>query len=187
MTRVSSILLALIVPLLVVACDAEPATSPVDAALRTQDARQSMHSQHSATVDQQLAALRRATARYHDPAMAEAAGYHMEEGCVSAAAVGAPAELGAMGYHFVNPGLIDGTIDLREPEVLVYEKRNDGMMHLVAVEYLYVGEQAPELMGQHFHEFLPPFADFELHAWVWQGNPSGVFADFNPNVSCPAE
>ena len=25
---------------------------------------------------------------------------------------------------------------------------------------------------------------YDLHAWVWQGNPSGVFAQFNPNVNC---
>ncbi|MGK7312758.1 MAG: hypothetical protein ACN0LA_11025 [Candidatus Longimicrobiales bacterium M2_2A_002] len=184
MARLSGFLLVLIVPLLF-ACDDAPTTPPADDALQVQDVRQSMHSRGDAMANQQLAALRRATARYHDPAAAEAAGYHMEPECISAASLGAPAELGAMGYHFVNPPLIDGTVELEKPEVLVYEKREDGAMHLVAVEYLFVGEEAPELMGQHFHEFHPPFADFELHAWVWKGNPNGVFADFNPTVSCP--
>ena len=186
MNRLSPIVLALTLPLLG-ACDADTTTSPQDDAFQVEDARHARGSQRSATANQQLAALRRATVRYHDPAMAEADGYLMEDECISAAKLGAPAELGAMGYHFVNPSLIDGTVDLLEPEVLVYEKRDDGMLHLVAVEYLFVGEEAPELMGQQFQEFLPPFADFELHAWAWKGNPNGVFADFNPTVSCPTE
>jgi hypothetical protein len=30
-----------------------------------------------------------------------------------------------------------------------------------------------------------PFADWELHAWVWKGNPEGVLHPTNPTVSCP--
>ncbi len=29
---------------------------------------------------------------------------------------------------------------------------------------------------------IPPF--FALHVWLFQDNPSGLFAPFNPNVSC---
>jgi hypothetical protein len=29
--------------------------------------------------------------------------------------------------------------------------------------------------------FLPIF---KLHIWLWQNNPSGTFADWNPKVSC---
>jgi hypothetical protein len=29
---------------------------------------------------------------------------------------------------------------------------------------------------------LPDF--YELHAWIWKGNPRGVFDDWNPTVSC---
>ena len=29
---------------------------------------------------------------------------------------------------------------------------------------------------------LPPF--YELHAWLWQHNPSGFFEDWNPRVTC---
>lgn len=31
------------------------------------------------------------------------------------------------------------------------------------------------------HSFLPIF---KLHIWLWQNNPSGTFADWNPKVSC---
>jgi hypothetical protein len=41
----------------------------------------------------------------------------------------------------------------------------------------------PQLLGQRFtrHSFLPIF---KLHIWLWQNNPSGTFADWNPKVSC---
>jgi hypothetical protein len=26
---------------------------------------------------------------------------------------------------------------------------------------------------------------YDLHAYLWQGNPDGVLATFNPNVRCP--
>ncbi len=29
-----------------------------------------------------------------------------------------------------------------------------------------------------------PFPHFDLHAWIWQGNPAGMFAEFAPNLSC---
>ena len=29
---------------------------------------------------------------------------------------------------------------------------------------------------------MPPH--YDLHVWVWQANPAGIFAPFNPNVSC---
>ncbi|TIO10603.1 MAG: hypothetical protein E5X89_09450 [Mesorhizobium sp.] len=27
-------------------------------------------------------------------------------------------------------------------------------------------------------------AFYETHVWAWKGNPTGTFADMNPNVSC---
>lgn len=171
------------------ACDGRDATAAEPEAFEAAtDELASAHESQSPMVNQQLSALRQATVAYHDTAAATAAGYHMEPECVSAASEGAPAHLGAMGYHFVNPTLVDGTFDPLEPEVLVYEPREDGSLYLAGVEYLYVGEEAPRFAGEvEFHEFHLPFADFALHAWVWLGNPNGTFADFNPNVSCPAD
>ncbi|HKZ67364.1 MAG TPA: hypothetical protein VJ111_13450, partial [Chitinophagaceae bacterium] len=40
-----------------------------------------------------------------------------------------------MGHHFMNTGLVDGTFDIRKPEILVYNKDEDGIQQLVAVEY----------------------------------------------------
>ncbi len=104
---------------------------------------------------------------------------------------------GAMGIHWVNGGLLDGTLDPRHPEVLVYAPDRKGKLKLAALEYVifqadwYANHPAgsmPMLFGQELmvgdHERfqIPPF--FALHVWLYKFNPSGLFASFNPNVSC---
>ena len=48
---------------------------------------------------------------------------------------------------------------------------------------------APALFDQTFHLSPPPAPGvpwhYALHVWVWSHNPSGIFADWNPRVSCP--
>lgn len=132
-------------------------------------------------VNKLLADVRKATKQYHNVDAALAAGYVNTEDCVQG-----PPGAGAMGVHFVNFALIDGEFDPLMPEVLLYEIKNNGEFKLTGVEYLYVGDESPMFAGQvHFHPFPQPFADFALHAWVWKGNPNGIFEDFNVNVSCP--
>lgn len=41
----------------------------------------------------------------------------------------------------------------------------------------------PVLMGHEFHP-VPAAGIWGLHAWVWKHNPDGMFADWNPEVSC---
>jgi len=135
-------------------------------------------------------AVRRATERFKDVAVAQAAGYGLFHGCVSG-----PQE-GAMGIHFVNGDLVgDGELDPAQPEALIYEVRG-GRLRLVAVEYVVIAETwdainttPPVLMGQVFHFNSSPNryripAFYELHVWAWKGNPSGLFVDWNPRVSC---
>jgi hypothetical protein len=38
-------------------------------------------------------------------------------------------------------------------------------------------------MGQNLKP-APSLKLWYLHVWVWQENPSGVFADWNPDVKC---
>ena len=102
---------------------------------------------------------------------------------------------GGMGIHMVNASLLDGTIDPRHPEVLVYEPRADGRLRLVAVEYVvfeadWKGSSPPALYGTEFDYAdetnrygLPPF--YALHSWVWKQNPSGLLHAWNPRVDCP--
>jgi hypothetical protein len=134
--------------------------------------------------------VRRATERFQDVEEATEAGYTDPLLCVSGP------EEGAMGVHFGHAELIgDGKLDPRHPELLVYEPKN-GQLHLVAVEYLVIAEDwdannptPPALLGQLFHYNgspnrygLPAF--YELHVWAWKHNPHGMFADWNPKVSC---
>src|SRR4030095_5257043 len=40
-----------------------------------------------------------------------------------------------MGHHFMKSAIVDSTFDIRQPEILVYNKNHDGEQELVAVEY----------------------------------------------------
>jgi hypothetical protein len=134
--------------------------------------------------------VRQATAQFQDVRKADTAGYKLLHGCVSG-----PQD-GAMGIHFANGSLVaDGELDAMKPEALLYEP-TDGKLQLVAVEYVVIADawnakhQAPPvLMGQLFNYVgapnrygLPAF--YELHVWAWKNNPDGIFADWNPRVSC---
>jgi len=130
------------------------------------------------------AKVRDINARFADVAVATAEGYAPIP-CVSGI------EGGAMGIHYVNGKLIeDGAVDLGKPEAVMYEPKADGTLELVAVEY--ITTKGPAELDGHLFSFtgspnrygLPPF--YELHVWAWRANPTGTFADMNPNVSCDA-
>jgi hypothetical protein len=152
-----------------------------------------------------VAAARAATARYHDLQQANDAGYAVEVAdlagitCIDSAA-------GAMGIHYLNPTLVpelfDATaaadVDAATPELLVYAPGPNGQLRLVALEYLAIKASwdathadPPSLFGQTFNTTLagnryglPDF--YSLHAWIWDPNPTDLFAPYNPRVSCPA-
>jgi hypothetical protein len=138
----------------------------------------------SAAINQQLAALRRLTAPFHNFNKARAAGYTAQiTPCLEMP------PLGGMGFHYGDPDFIDGTVNLLEPELLLYEPEANGRLRLVAVEYIvpfgFVPPTAepPTLLGQEFHQ-NHEFGLWGLHVWLWRHNPSGIFADWNPKVSC---
>jgi hypothetical protein len=100
-----------------------------------------------------------------------------------------------MGIHYVNGALVsNGVVDATTPEALVYQPIGNGKLRLVAVEYIvfysmWAGSSKPSLFGQDFKLIGTPNrygipAFYELHAWVWQNNPSGMFKDWNPSGSC---
>jgi hypothetical protein len=100
-----------------------------------------------------------------------------------------PAGMGGMGFHYGNPSLIDGSVRADSPELLLYEPDEHGRLRLVAVEYIvplsaWTSPQPPRLFDRDFR-VNEAFQVWALHAWVWKENPSGMFADWNPNVSCP--
>jgi hypothetical protein len=139
------------------------------------------------------------TARFHDLATAQAAGYGVHVAELSGATCIANGADGAMGDHFVNLALLldGGAIDAAAPEAVVYERRNDGTFKLVAIEYIAfkadwdaAGNAAPpalfgrtfDLVGAPNRYGLPDF--YALHAWIWKPNPSGLLNAWNPRVSC---
>ena len=120
----------------------------------------------------------------------ECVGRHRRRLCARSLAPAASTG-GAMGIHYVNGGLSqDDAVDLAKPEAVMYEPMADGTLKLVAVEYI-TSKGPASLEGQLFsfnsapnRYGLGPF--YELHVWAWKHNPTGTFADMNPNVSCDA-
>ena len=141
-----------------------------------------------------LSTARAATAQFHDTETATGAGYGEFRDAANIACIETPG-VGVMGIHYVNGGLVsDGVINAATPEALVYQPLANGKRRLVAVEYIvfysmWAGASKPSLFGQDFKLIGTPNrygipAFYELHAWVWQNNPSGMFKDWNPSGSC---
>jgi hypothetical protein len=133
-------------------------------------------------VDRVVVRVRDATASFKTTENAEAAGYKRVTDCVE----NQPA--GAMGYHFQNNALLDTMLDFDHPEVLVYEKKPDGTFKLNGVEFLvpisaWMAAEPPRIMGQALKK-ADRLGIWYLHVWTWEPSPSGVFADWNPNVKC---
>lgn len=142
------------------------------------------------TIDQ-LRELREALAAYEDVDAAMADGFERFGGCMSG-------PQGAQGIHFTNGDRIgDVGLDELRPEVLMYEPRADGSLRLIGAEYLVfqaawhdAGHDAPPvLLGREFtlNTTLLDEPFYALHVWIWQHNPLGIFANWNPLASCAHE
>jgi len=146
-----------------------------------------------------LDAARAGTARYHNVNAAIVAGYGLFTDAEGIACIDNPG-VGTMGIHYVKGALVgDADVNAGTPEALVYEPEPHGRLRLVAVEYVVFQDAwdaahpsgPPSLFGRPFTPIasgnrygLPPF--YELHAWTWKHNPSGMFNDWNPTASCAA-
>lgn len=157
--------------------EAPPAASRASSTLRADTSM-------SAAVEQDLATLRRLVAPFHRFDAAVAAGWNVQlTPCLSN-----PSQ-GAMGYHYANTALIDATVSVDEPELLLYEPLKNGGLRFVAVEYIIpftllpADATPPVLFGQSFHQNFE-VGLWALHVWVGRHNPAGLFADWNPDVSC---
>ena len=143
----------------------------------------------AARPDDSVAAIRKATAKYHDINVALRDGYVAASECTESPA-------GGMGVHYLNPALSRQAPDLRHPAILMYLPTADGP-ELLGVEYFHADEDQnlgtdgdrPELLGHAFdgpmlgHNPMMPI-HYDLHAWVWKHNPAGMFSQWNPTVSC---
>lgn len=125
----------------------------------------------------ELQQARAATARYRDTLNAVKDGYTNINVIVE-----------NMGTHFMKMAHVDDVFDYRKPEILVYNKMEDGSMQLVAVEYAVPISLSPDKAPEGFTgsndvwDKNTGFGLWLLHAWVWYPNPLGVFHATNPDI-----
>jgi hypothetical protein len=117
----------------------------------------------------------------------EDAGYIKDTECVSAAAAGAPAELGAMGFHAVHPEHVaDGVADAEKPDAIMLDEED----RVVGIEFIIdeVVDPAPEVGGMPLNVTAPhPGMEHEhmtLHVY-FVGDEDHRYVDWNPAVTCP--
>ena len=134
-----------------------------------------------------IPAVRAATLKYKDINAAIGDGYIQFYRCTEQPGVG------TMGQHFLNEGLLgDPAVDPLRPEVLVYQPTRAGGLRLVAVEYV-TFQAGQTVLGQPMNtvpvgnRYGVPVEFYAKHAWIWQGNPAGLFADWNPSITCLGE
>lgn len=174
----------------------------------------SISAQGRSELNQQIASVRAATAKYHDLNNALVDGYVL---LAPGTCVEGPD--GAAGIHYVKAlRFISPDRNPEEPDLLVYMPTGDGSLRLVAVEYatraLYRDTRPPETPGYRPGVFpwqqpvIPPYLEevsgpftlfgqnsegpifvgrwlYFLHAWIWAPNPNGMFADRNSRLRCP--
>jgi len=92
-----------------------------------------------------------------------------------------------MGYHYLKLANLNTTFDYAKPEILVYNKEENGRMKLVALEYAVPISLSPNAPPSGFtgnDDFWSIYQGtlWTLHAWVWEFNPDGVFNPTNPLV-----
>ncbi len=130
---------------------------------------------------QAVADVRKATARFQDIRAAKEAGYTVQHpaGCAASSE-------GGQGFHWLNESLVDDKVELLAPELVMYEPQPDGTLKLVGVDYVVPykeGSSPPKLLGREFMHNVP-LEVWALHIWAWEPNERGMFAAWNPAVSC---
>jgi hypothetical protein len=148
-----------------------------------------------AEVNQALAALRKQTAGWHNRAKAEDAGYTVDVGCSDERTEGlSVSEARGMGYHTLNPALLDDRTTLLEPELIVYSlDAASGKLRIAAFDYFIPADfypapdaanypgQPPVLEGLGTPlRFFPAHNGWVAHIWPWMHNADGMFENFNP-------
>lgn len=137
-----------------------------------------------------LAELRRDLAPYQDVEQALADGFVPVSECTESPA-------GGMGVHFLNPARAMAPVDPANPAILLYSPTATGGYELVGAEWfaadsdqvLSTDDDRPTLWGRPFDGPMPGHdpgmpVHYDLHVWLFDANPTGVFAPWNPAVSC---
>ena len=124
---------------------------------------------------EELQAAKAATAKYNDYQQAVRDGY-----------IDINVIVPEMGYHFLLVDRLDSRFEYDKPEILVYNREENGRMKLVAVEYAVPIALSP-IAPAGFTGTQDVWGVYQntlwtLHAWIWEYNPSGVFHATNPRV-----
>jgi hypothetical protein len=166
---------------LLVGCTSEPITTEAGHVAAATANTQGL----GPAIEKDLATLRQVTAPFQQFDVAQAAQWSAKiTSCMTD-----PGGAGGMGFHYGNLNLINGSVSVDKPQLLLYEPQKNGRLRLVAVEYIIPytfharDAEAPRLFNQPFKQ-NDTFQLWGLHAWVWKNNPSGIFADWNPDVNC---
>jgi hypothetical protein len=144
----------------------------------------------SPEVEKALAAVKAAHDKYKDPAAAVADGWVATDECYVTPD-------GVMGYHYVNEKRMATGTKESAPPILVYQPDGKGGRMLVAVEWFQVDadqdlkttDDHPSLFGRKFDGPMEGHTPgmprhYDLHAWLYQTNPAGVFVASNKAGSC---
>ena len=151
----------------------------------------------------ELTAVRSALDKYKDPIVAVHDGFYSSVACIDfpKGAADGPVTYkpGAMGVHFINMGNVGPTLDPAKPQVLIYKPVGD-KLQLVAAEWFMpaalvkAGAPQPKIFDQVMqgpmpgHQPIMPaeLVHYDLHVWLWEENPLGVFESTNGKLHCPA-
>lgn len=153
----------------------------------------------SVAIARQLDRTKAALEKYRSVEQAKADGYEPAGPCeLQPTSKGASWWGGAMGVHYMSQRAVaDGKLIATKPEVLLYVPTAGGGVELAGVEYfqpdadqnLATDADRPSIFGRTFDGPMLGHAPgmpkhYDLHVWLWKHNPSGVFASWNPAVSC---
>ncbi len=137
-----------------------------------------------------LAALRKDLAVYQDVSRALSDGFVPVSECTESPE-------GGMGVHFLHPGLATAAPDPAQPSILLYSPTDGGGYELVGAEWFQADadqdvatdDDRPTLWGRPFDGPMAGHGPgmpvhYDLHVWLYDSNPAGVFAPWNRSISC---
>lgn len=159
--------------------------------------------------DQALQELARQLEPFKDVNYALSQGYVRGSDCESHPTLGSMgfhyANPRLLGFTGPVNGRMNGTgtyTDPNPPGILLYAPDGHGGLELVGIELLVFAEawhkehkQPPKFNGREFnymadnpdtpqdeaHNFMP---HYDLHIWLFEHNPAGLYAQWNPALSC---
>lgn len=159
--------------------------------------------------DQALQELARQLEPFKDVAYAESQGYVRTSGCETHPTLGAMGYHYSKASLLGITGLVDGRVNgngtytgTNPPAVLLYVPDGHGGVKLAGIELLVFAEawheknqHPPMYRGREYnymadnpatpqdeaHNFMP---HYDLHIWLFEHNPSGLYAQWNPALSC---